>query len=276
MHYESTNKTVLFLEQNFSEPKFFQLGAYQAGFFTRRSPDKDTPNQDAAALIPCNDRSCVVAVADGAGGQRGGNQASALAVQHLAREVEYAVNNGQDLRGAILNGIEGANVDILALGIGASTTLAVAEIQNDTIRPYHIGDSEILLTGSRGKIKLQVLPHSPVGYAVEAGYLNETEALQHEERHIVSNLLGADGMRIDIGTAVGMAAHDTLVIGSDGLYDNLASAEVVELARKGRMDRAIEEIISLCNQRMSAAEDNQPGKPDDLSILMLRRKGKRT
>jgi serine/threonine protein phosphatase PrpC len=271
MHYESTNKTVLFLEQNFSEPQYFQLGGYQVGFFTRRSPDKDTSNEDAAVLVPCDDKSCVVAVADGAGGQRGGNQASALAVQHLAREVEHAVKNGQGLRGAILNGIESANEEILSLGIGASTTLAVAEIQNNTVRPYHIGDSEILLTGSKGRIKLQVLPHSPVGYAVEAGYLDETEALQHAERHIVSNLLGATGMRIDIGTAVNMAAHDTLVIGSDGLYDNLALAEVVELARKGRLDRAFKKILDLCSERMSSVDDSQPGKPDDLSILILRR-----
>jgi serine/threonine protein phosphatase PrpC len=269
--YPTPDKPVLLLEQDLDKPQFFQLAGYQVGIFTRRSPDKESPNEDAAAIIPCNNHAFVVAIADGAGGQRGGGQASALAIQHLAREVERAVADRAEWRGAILNGIETANAAIQSLGIGAYTTLVVAEIQGHTVRPYHIGDSEILLTGSRGKIKLQVLPHSPVAYAVEAGYLNEAEALQHEERHIVSNLLGADDMRIDIGSAVNMSVQDTLIIGSDGLYDNLAMAELIELARKGRLDRSFRRIIELCDQRMSSIDADQPGKPDDLSILMLRR-----
>ena len=47
----------------------------------------------------------------------------------------------EQLRGAILNGIEAANRSIRELGCGAATTLALVEIQDRTIRPYHVGDS---------------------------------------------------------------------------------------------------------------------------------------
>lgn len=58
---------------------------------------------------------------------------------------------------------------MLAVGIGAATTLAVVKLSGRTIRPYHVGDPMILLTGQRGRIKHQNIAHSPVGYAVEAG-----------------------------------------------------------------------------------------------------------
>ena len=42
---------------------------------------------------------------------------------------------------------------------------------------------------------------------VEAGWLDEEEALHHEDRHIVSNMIGAPNMRIEIGSVVRLAAH---------------------------------------------------------------------
>ncbi len=59
------------------------------------------------------------------------------------------------------------------------------------LRPYHVGDSTNLLTGQRGKLEFAMISHSPTGYAMEAGVLGEEEALVHEDRHDVSNLLGA-------------------------------------------------------------------------------------
>src|SRR5690606_2144872 len=107
------------------------------------------------------------------------------------------------------------------------------EIQNGVIRPYHVGDSAILLTGQRGKLKMQTIAHSPIGYAVEAGLMREEEAIHHEERHVISNVIGSDQMRIEIGPPVEMARRDTLVLASDGLLDNLLPSEIVGYVRSG-------------------------------------------
>ena len=138
--------------------------------------------------------------------------------------------NGEpiDLRAAILNGIEAANQAVRDLGTGAATTLALVEIQDRTIRTYHVGDSEILVTGQRGKVKLQTIPHSPIGYAVEAGLMEEEEAIHHEARHVISNVIGSDQMRIEMGPPTELAPRDTLLLASDGLFDNLFPDEIVE------------------------------------------------
>ena len=49
------------------------------------------------------------------------------------------------------------------LGAGSATTLAVAEVVGQTVRTYHVGDSPIWVFGQRGRLKLQTVPHSPVG-----------------------------------------------------------------------------------------------------------------
>jgi serine/threonine protein phosphatase PrpC len=235
-----------------------------------RGPDKRTPNEDAAAILPFDDRTAVLVVADGMGGGRAGEQASALAVRALADSIDRAAQEGQPLRTAILNGIDTANQEIQQLGIGAATTLAVVEINERTVRPYHVGDSLILATGQRGKIKLQTVSHSPVGFAVEAGVLDQDEAMHHRDRHVVSNMVGMPDMRIEVGSALPLAARDTLLVASDGLADNLHVDEIVERIRKGPLRSVVMQIAADVFRRMVEPERRQPSKPDDLTLIAFR------
>ncbi|MGI9590762.1 MAG: PP2C family protein-serine/threonine phosphatase, partial [Myxococcota bacterium] len=79
----------------------------------------------------------------------------------------------------------------------------------------------ILLIGQRGRVKLQTVDHSPVGFAVEAGLLDADAALHHEDRHIISNFVGGADLRIEMGSGLHLAERDTLCLASDGLADNL-------------------------------------------------------
>ena len=195
-------------------------------FLPRDRRQKRRPTKTSAALWPTGPGGGILAVADGLGGHAGGERASRLAVEAMQKHVQEALAPAgeqptRSLRGAILNGIEAANQSVRELGTGAATTLALVEIQDRTIRPYHVGDSVILLTGQRGKLKLQTIPHSPIGYAVEAGLMKEEDAIHHEERHVISNVIGSEQMRIEIGPPIEMAPRDTLLLASDGLLDNL-------------------------------------------------------
>jgi serine/threonine protein phosphatase PrpC len=247
-----------------------------AAVFTNRSPQKTTPNEDVAALWPTGTGSGILAVADGLGGHASGERASRLAIETIGRAIQQKLNPavGQpapdQFRGAILDGIEAANQAVRALGTGAATTLALVEIQDRTIRPYHVGDSVILLTGQRGKIKLQTIPHSPIGYAVEAGLMNEEDAIHHEARHVISNVIGSDGMRIEIGPPIDMADRDTLILASDGLLDNLLPDEIVEFVRSGPLDQAVGSMIAEAQHRMAGQNEAGPSKPDDLTVIAYR------
>ncbi len=241
--------------------------------YTRRDPDKETENEDTVAVLPYGPAAAVLVVADGAGGLPAGKRASLMAVDTLASSLQAAMDQTTLLRTAILNGIEAANLAVLGLANGAATTLTVITLEGRLARSYQIGDSEAIVIGQRGRVKLQTTAHSPTGFAVEAGFLDEREALHHEERHLVSNFIGTTDMRIDVGAAVELDVRDTVLLASDGLMDNVHVAEIIEIVRKGPMAEAVRTLVGVASERMKKARDGQPSKPDDLSLILFRKPG---
>lgn len=253
----------------------FGIGGGLAVAYSRRAPDKDTDNEDTVAAIPYGPDACVLVIADGAGGLPGGRRASRTAVTTLETSLQASMTETMLLRTAILNGIDAANRAVLDLGSGSKTTLTVVTIEGRVARTYQIGDSEAIIVGQRGKVKAQTLAHSPTGFAVEAGFLDQREALHHEERHLVSNFLGTSDMRIDMGNTVVLSPFDTVLLASDGLTDNLHFDEIVEFSRKGALDTAIDALTGLACRRMTNESKTLPSKPDDLSVILFRKRSQR-
>lgn len=239
--------------------------------YTSRAPDKTTENEDGVAAIPWGPEAVVLVVADGAGGLPAGRRASQTAIRVLYESLTNAMRETMLLRTAILDGIETANQSVLDLGNGSATTMTVVTIEGLLARTYQVGDSEALIVGQRGRIKAQTMAHSPTGFAVEAGFLDQRAALHHEERHLVSNFIGASDMRIDIGAEIRLDPRDTILVASDGLSDNIHMHEITELIRKGPMSNAINAMINLATRRMTVETMHQPSKPDDLSVILFRK-----
>jgi serine/threonine protein phosphatase PrpC len=253
-------------------PSIHALGCGSVAILSRACPGKEGANEDALAVISCDEHRAVFAVADGFGGQPAGDQAARLAIESVLHAVSACIETQGDLRDGILNGFEEANRAVTALGVGAATTLAVAEVDNAIVRPYHVGDSEIMIVGQRGKLKLQTVSHSPVGYGVEAGLIDRDDAIHHAERNIVSNMVGSPEMRIEIGPHLALQPRDTLLLGTDGVFDNLGIPEVVQLIRRGPLEAACTELGQACARRMLKPEPEQPSKPDDTTLVLFRRR----
>jgi serine/threonine protein phosphatase PrpC len=252
------------------EGELHELGLGFAAVYTHRSPDSDTVNEDSCAIVPYDEQSGILVVADGAGGLPSGERASEIVVAALRSTVRKAAKAGGDLRTAVLDGIESASLKVAALGVGAGTTVAVAEISGSRLRTYHVGDSQIMVVGQKGKVKLTTKSHSPVGYAVEAGLIDRDEALTHRARHLVSNLVGMASMSIELGPPVELSPMDTLVVASDGLYDNLLEDEIADVCRKGQLLALARTLAAGCRERMLARQ--KPSKPDDLTFIAYRRR----
>jgi serine/threonine protein phosphatase PrpC len=236
-----------------------------------RSPDKQTENEDSAAIIQLGDDSLVLAVADGVGGSVAGREASNAAVRTLSRVLTKLPDETPQLRPAILDAVDEANKAVLSLARGAATTLVVAQIDARRLQSYHVGDSELLTVGQRGRIKQRVVPHSPTGFAVEAGLLDEHEAVQHDQRHILFNVIGSAEMRVEVGPALQLAVHDTVLLASDGLFDNLFVDEIVDTIRSGPLVAAADRLVERVRARMHGeGAADQPCKPDDLTVILFR------
>jgi serine/threonine protein phosphatase PrpC len=265
---------VLYTGQQRLEPEVWSIAGGVAAVCSIRAPGKPTSNEDSVCLVPVGEGAALLAVADGVGGQRGGQRASGLALRCLAEAAVAAGAAGAGLRSAVLDGFERANQAVQALGFGAATTLAVAAVGEGGVRTYHVGDSSVLVVGQRGQVKLETVAHSPVGFAVEAGMIGVEEAMHHEERHVVSNVLGAPDMRIEVGSTLRLAARDTVLVASDGLLDNLHRAEIVARIRRGPLESAARCLADDARRRMLAPAVGEPSKPDDLSFVLFRPAGR--
>ena len=108
MNSNPRREAKVYLERNMVEGRLHRIGLGAAIIHSSRASDKETANEDAAALVPFSNTSGVLAIADGAGGQHDGAQASALAIDELKSAINDAARADKDLREAILNGIERA------------------------------------------------------------------------------------------------------------------------------------------------------------------------
>ncbi|MCC6493364.1 MAG: protein phosphatase 2C domain-containing protein [Pirellulales bacterium] len=272
----ATGEARTYLNAELLEPHVFELAGGSAAVISMRRPEKTTANEDAAAIVSAGPRGAVLIVADGCGGMASGEQAARIAVECLASHVSAAVMaEGASLRGAILDGVDAANRQILDMKNGAGATLAVVQLEAGQARPYHVGDAQILLVGGRGKVKLLTTAHSPVGYAVEAGLLELHEAMDHDERHLVSNYLGSDAMHVDVGSGRKVASRDGLLLASDGVLDNLTIDELIVLLKSGGAPQVAAQIAAIALQRMEVAQDGLPHKPDDLTLIVYTQRGVR-
>ncbi|MGR8948486.1 MAG: PP2C family protein-serine/threonine phosphatase [Gammaproteobacteria bacterium] len=249
------------------EVRTFDFDAGSVSVHSSPAIDKTSENEDRYAVKQCPDGSVILAVADGAGGHPNGDRAAQIAVESISQEID---NSHASCRVAIINGFEAAQRRIREQFAGAATTLIVAEIQNGTMRTYHAGDSGACIIGGRGKIKSQTIAHSPTGYALEAGFISEHEAMHHAERHLVSNMVGDVDMTVEISSTSFMAPRDTILLASDGLFDNMFIDELSAIACRGNIAQACQKIVDITKARMRGEDAELPGKPDDLTVILYR------
>ena len=264
---ENTPQTRTLYQQEAAEVELAKFCSGTSASCSHKCPDKVSPNEDAAAWIELSDNHGVMVVADGMGGHCAGDRAARTAIESIIEHCQDS-NDEMSLRAKILDAIEAANREVLSWGIGAGSTIVVAEYLFGTVRVVHVGDSTALLTSNRGTIKFLSVAHAPVAMAVEIGMLNESEAIEHEDRNIINNCIGSVEMKIEVGPEVSMAARDTLLLASDGLFDNLTTTQVINSIRAGHLERQMNVIIQKTRSLM--AGDGEIGKPDDLTVLCFR------
>ena len=247
---------------------FDYCGGVAVGF-SERSPAKETPNEDAAGLFSSSDQSGILVVADGVGGASCGDRAAITTINKIELALKASPPENS-VRSCIIDAIESANEEIISWGNGADATLAVVVYSNGLIRPIHIGDATVLLFSNRGRIKYSTVAHAPVAMAVELGVINEDEAIMHEDRNLITNCVGSREMRIELGPSVKMAARDTLVVASDGLFDNFTPDDVAQMLKGGKLPKCAEQIAKSTRLRMTGENESVPSKPDDLTFLCFR------
>jgi len=204
-------------------------------------------------------------VADGMGGHAGGDIASALATQHVAKVDDVYADSDQAIA-ALLDAMKEANQNLsdtvteYAYLAGMGTTMDAVLFTGDIANIAHIGDSRVYLL--RDSQMTQVTKdHTFVQQLVDAGKITEEEALYHPRRNVILRVLGdtSEEPEFDIHQ-LEVKAGDRLLLCSDGLCGVVPSALIEENMKLADLDEAIELLID---------ETKEYGAPDNVTVLLL-------
>jgi serine/threonine protein phosphatase PrpC len=199
------------------------------------------------------------AVADGMGGHRAGEVASATAIETL----KEAFLGGQRLDEAVV----AANAAVFAKGAddpalqGMGTTITAIALEGDSTALFgHVGDSRAYLMRD-GTVTQVTADHSLVEQLVREGRLTPEEAQHHPQRAIITRALGVDA-QVEVDTyRVEAKAGDRFLICSDGLTNMLSDDTIAQtLRRHADPQQAADTLVDMANQA---------GGDDNITVVIL-------
>ena len=259
-----------FLDHASHEPELVDLGIWIAAAYSNRTPER-TWNEDSLALLAIEPQTVIMAIADGAGGHNHGREAS----QQVIREVLTLASpqSGPTSAGwrsnAIIDSFDRANDRVRELGGGACTTLSLVEINGRSFRSYHSGDSKALVVGRKGKLKYQTINHGPLELGLQCGFLQPDQEENLDYRSLVTNMVGSRDTTLEVSAAHQIDRFDMILVGSDGLFDNLPAPEICAIIHGQPVEKAASALVAKARQCMAAAEKDDRYKIDDLSFILI-------
>ena len=218
----------------------------------------------------CDPELGVYAVIDGVGGavagETGAREAAAVLEKRLGRRQEGTVE--QQVREAVAL----ANNRIYELAAedprlaGMACVLTVAVVDGERVVVGHVGDTRLYRISAE-RIEKCTRDHSPVGEMEDEGELSELEAMRHPRRNEIYRDVGTAWHRPDDSGFVDVfevpfGSADALVLCSDGLSDQVRSAEILRVVaeRAGRPREAAEELVAMANAA---------GGKDNVSVVIV-------
>jgi serine/threonine protein phosphatase PrpC len=225
--------------------------------------------QDRITLLPharCRG-TVMAALADGMGGHSGGRMAAEQVVQTAEQLFsDFAPDPGGAqtfLRSVIAEAHLAIKLSRFTTDQDPHSTAVVLLLQPDRVDWAHCGDSRAY--HFRGESLVARTPdHSLVAEMVRQGKISEFQALNHPHRSVLVHCLGADtDPRVDFGATAPLAAEDTFLLCSDGLWSYFS-------------DEELGGVLAACNPRESAevliqrARDRAAGQGDNLSLAIIK------
>ncbi len=233
-------------------------------------------NEDA---VGNNQNLGLAVLADGMGGHRGGEVASAITVstilETLAEELKDIKHREIDESSAISlesmavnNAIAQANANVFASSKenshyrGMGTTVVVLLFHDDRFTVAHVGDSRMYRYRD-GKLEQMTIDHSLTQELLDNGFYTAEQAEQSMNKHLVTRAIGIEeSVQIDVredNTQPG----DIYLLCSDGLTDMINDNCICQTIRDNEddLERIAVELIR---------ESNRAGGKDNISTILAR------
>jgi serine/threonine protein phosphatase PrpC len=230
--------------------------------------DNPAAAQDGAPeLIGLETGRLLMAVADGMGGHFGGEVASRLCVENLAKEIVNHLHDplkGQpDLLSALSKAVDAAHKAVFAHAqsyaenLTMGTTLTAVLLHGAHADIAQVGDSRAYLFRNGNLILLT--QDQTIGNQLRSRGEDSTTV----DAHIQEMLIQAVGAQAEIEvimTSIDLEPHDLLLLCCDGLYKVVPPADIVE---------TLELEMGLHEKAMHlVTRANEGGGPDNITVIL--------
>jgi protein phosphatase len=232
-------------------------------------------NEDA---IDWDARLGLAMVADGMGGNQGGDVASVTALRSIKNDLRRALaETHRDVERAQTREVRGSLVAELVRRAnhavrqsagrdprlnGMGTTLVMCLVGKDYLTVAHVGDSRLYRLRSE-KLQRLTEDHTMVQELVERGDMNARQAVQSRNRNVITRALG-----INPDVTVDIAHHelepgDLYMLCSDGLTGMASDTDISAVLNSttASLDETAKRAIELANAR---------GGRDNVSVVLLK------
>ena len=210
------------------------------------------------------------AIADGVGGQAGGEVASRLAIETLLSRLP-SVSSAESLTIALPRIIQVANqrifeaaADVIEHGRRAgsiATTIVACAVRYDRATVAHVGDSRCYLI-RRGEVSQLTRDHTVANEHRRLGILTSRQASSAATKNLLSRSLGNE-LVVNVDTSDHLlSAGDALLLCSDGLYRTVTPSDIASAVNpKHDLKAAAAQLVSLANVRDGS---------DNVSVQIIR------
>jgi protein phosphatase len=226
-------------------------------------------NQDAI-LISNEQVGCLpnlYIVADGMGGHRAGNIASALSIASFEQYIlNPELSNGELLENMVC-ALNYANHSVYTESrqheeyFNMGTTFIGCTIENNNAYIAHVGDSRVYRI-SCGRITQITNDHSFIAEMLRAGKITPEEAAVHPKRNSITRAVGTDRTVEVDGIICPLYPGDYILMCSDGLYGMMSDEDILALAtEEGKtLEERTKALVDLANAN---------GGTDNISVILI-------
>lgn len=232
---------------------------------------KRSKNQDQATVI-ANTRDQVIAiVCDGMGGHRAGEIASRVVMDQFVNcfDIIPPFENVEELKKWLDDTLVESDIIVKKMAKqniehqGMGTTIVVAILMDNMLYVSHVGDSRAYLLKNDQLIQV-TKDHTLVNELVDRGAISQEEALNHCQKNVLTQAIGAD---IDLKPSFIELefANSLLLLCSDGLYNCLNNEEIKEILKK--KNKVADKVTELINRA------NENGGYDNIGVAIIDNQG---
>lgn len=229
---------------------------------------KRSINQDCvySCSVPLGSLDNLFIVADGMGGHKAGDYASAYAVNAIEREVD-ADESTSPVK-ILRNAIECANAEIFEKAkeedfAGMGTTVVASTIVGSTLYIANVGDSRLYLI--RDGIAQLTKDHSLVEEMIRVGEINREDARFHPDKNIITRAVGADATVMIDFFEEELIEGDVILMCSDGLSNMVGDNDILGIIKKHK------NVAEMADELVKTANHN--GGKDNIGIVLVRFEG---